>query len=108
MMQAKPNAAHRAIPRLATGERQVTVITQNIDDLHERARSQDVVHLHGSLMTPKCFACHRPAERPSDLQPILAKGELVEPPRCARCNGRLWPGVVWFGEDLPMAAWRQL
>lgn len=106
VMQAEPNAAHRAIPRLATDGRQVLVITQNIDDLHERAGSQDVVHLHGSLMTPKCFACHRPSEQRSDMQPVVAEGRLVDPPRCARCNGRLRPGVVWFGEDLPMAEWK--
>lgn len=106
MLQALPNAAHRAIVRLAGSGRHLTVITQNIDDLHERAGSQDVVHLHGSLITPKCFACHRPAELTAAEQPVSQEGELVEPPRCKRCNGRLRPGVVWFGEDLPAGAWK--
>lgn len=106
MLQAQPNAAHRAIARLAGSGRHLTVITQNIDDLHERAGSQDVVHLHGSLITPKCFACHRPAEFAAAEQPISEEGELVEPPRCGHCNGRLRPGVVWFGEDLPAGAWK--
>jgi NAD-dependent deacetylase len=106
MLQAQPNAAHRAIARLADSGRHVTVITQNIDDLHERAGSQGVVHLHGSLMTPKCFACHRAAALSSVEQCASEEGELIEPPRCARCNGRLRPGVVWFGEDLPAGVWK--
>ncbi len=56
--QATPNAAHHAIAQLAN-LREVTVVTQNIDDLHERAGSSEVIHLHGSLAQPKCFACHR-------------------------------------------------
>ncbi|WP_439253903.1 SIR2 family NAD-dependent protein deacylase [Pseudomonas monteilii] len=106
VLQAQPNAAHRAIVRLADNGRQVTVITQNIDDLHERAGSQRVVHLHGSLITPKCFACHRPAESAAAEPPVSQEDELVEPPRCSHCNGRLRPGVVWFGEDLPAGAWK--
>jgi NAD-dependent deacetylase len=106
VLQARPNAAHLAITRLADGGRESTVITQNIDDLHERAGSQDVLHLHGSLTTPKCFACHRPAELTQEQLAIPAEGALIEPPRCARCNGRLRPGVVWFGEDLPAGAWK--
>jgi NAD-dependent deacetylase len=106
VLQAQPNTAHQAIARLADGKRQVTVITQNIDDLHERAGSQDVVHLHGSLMIPKCFACHRPAEIIAAEQQMPHEGALVEPPRCRRCNRRLRPGVVWFGEDLPPRAWK--
>ncbi|MCO6690590.1 SIR2 family NAD-dependent protein deacylase [Pseudomonas asiatica] len=104
--QAKPNAAHLAIPLLATAGRSVAVVTQNIDDLHERAGSSAVVHLHGSLMNVKCFACHRPGKlSPAQLE-VPEEGQLIEPPRCARCNGKLRPGVVWFGENLPEDAWR--
>ncbi|HEK1690809.1 TPA: NAD-dependent deacylase [Pseudomonas putida] len=106
VLQAQPNAAHHAIVRLAGSGRQVTVITQNIDDLHERAGSRGVVHLHGSLMTPKCFACHRVAALSAVERSVSQEGELIEPPRCTRCNGRLRPGVVWFGEDLPASAWK--
>ncbi|WP_110946612.1 SIR2 family NAD-dependent protein deacylase [Pseudomonas bohemica] len=106
VLQAQPNPAHLAIARLADVGRENTVITQNIDDLHERAGSQGVVHLHGSLLTPKCFACHRPAELTQEQLATPAEGALIEPPRCARCNGRLRPGVVWFGEDLPAGAWK--
>ncbi|RMO09381.1 putative protein-dependent deacetylase [Pseudomonas cichorii] len=103
---ANPNAAHRAIGQLASIGRKVSVITQNVDDLHERAGFVGVLHLHGSLRTPKCFACHRPGTPPQQQVPHLADGALVEPPRCVRCNGKLRPGVVWYGEDLPSDVWR--
>ncbi|WP_046070205.1 MULTISPECIES: SIR2 family NAD-dependent protein deacylase [Pseudomonas] len=104
--QAQPNAAHLSISRLASTGIQVSVITQNIDDLHERAGSQNVVHLHGSLINPICFACKRPAELTTEQLQVSAEGQWVEPPRCTRCNGKLRPGVVWFGEDLPSGSWK--
>ncbi|MBC3450856.1 NAD-dependent deacylase [Pseudomonas mosselii] len=103
---AEPNSAHLSISKLAHAGWEVSVITQNIDDLHERAGFQDVVHLHGSLMGVKCFACHRPVELNPEQVEISEEGQLVEPPRCARCNGRLRPGIVWFKENLPDDAWR--
>ncbi|MDO9330879.1 MAG: NAD-dependent protein deacylase [Pseudomonas sp.] len=104
--QAKPNAAHLVIPRMINSERQVSVITQNIDDLHERAGSLNVVHLHGSLAMPKCFACHRPAVVSPSQSVVPDEGALIDPPRCQRCNGKLRPAVVWYGEDLPAQAWK--
>ena len=104
--QAEPNAAHIAIPRMAHSLRQVSVITQNIDDLHERAGSLNVVHMHGSLAMPKCFACHRPGAVSPDQSAVPEEGALIEPPRCQRCNGRMRPAVVWYGEDLPHQAWK--
>lgn len=103
---AQPNAAHFTASHLAATGRDVAVVTQNIDDLHERAGSQHVVHLHGSLDKPKCFACHRPAELKTEQLIVSAEGEQIEPPRCKGCNGRLRPGVVWFGENLPPGAWK--
>ncbi|WP_223460873.1 SIR2 family NAD-dependent protein deacylase [Pseudomonas sp. GL-RE-19] len=104
--QAEPNAAHIAIPRMAHSLRQVSVITQNIDDLHERAGSLNVVHMHGSLAMPKCFACHRPGAVSPDQSAVPEEDALIEPPRCQRCNGRMRPAVVWYGEDLPHQAWK--
>jgi len=104
--QAEPNAAHLAISRMAHSQCQVSVITQNIDDLHERAGSSNVVHLHGSLAMPKCFACHRLGAVPSDQSAVPEEGALIDPPRCLRCNGRMRPAVVWYGEDLPSQAWK--
>lgn len=106
MSQAKPNAAHLAIHRLATTDRNVAVITQNIDDLHERAGSADVAHLHGSLKTPKCFACGRTAELQLSQYELSQHAVEREPPRCPRCNGRLRPNIIWFGEDLSSVVWR--
>ena len=107
VMQAQPNPAHLALARLAEHTPQMTLITQNVDDLHERAGSRDVIHLHGSLLRPRCFACARePQSRlPEPNEP--EQGRELEPPRCEHCGGRLRPGVVWFGESLPDAALRR-
>lgn len=104
--QAEPNTAHLAVARMAHSQRQVSVITQNIDDFHERAGSSNVVHLHGSLAVPKCFACHRPAVVSLEESAGQDEGALIDPPRCQRCNGKMRPAVVWYGEDLPPQAWK--
>ncbi len=104
--RAEPNAAHFAINRLASPTRKVAIVTQNIDDLHERSGSLDVIHLHGSLTTPKCFACHRPADLTAEQLVTPPTGGPVEPPRCKRCNGKMRPAIVWYGEDLPHGAWK--
>lgn len=57
VVQAQPNGAHRAIAELTKYLPKLTVVTQNVDDLHERAGSQDVIHLHGSLHAPRCIDC---------------------------------------------------
>ncbi|MBD8710109.1 NAD-dependent protein deacylase [Pseudomonas sp. CFBP 13711] len=103
---ALPNAAHCALQRLECLGYNVPVITQNIDDLHERAGSSCVHHLHGTLATPKCFACHRPAAKFPVGMVIPAEGILVEPPRCGHCGGKVRPGVVWYGENLSSELWR--
>jgi NAD-dependent deacetylase len=103
---AQPNAAHLAVGQLAATGRKVSVITQNVDDLHERAGSAGALHLHGSLATPKCFASHRLRTPPEHRMPIPSEGELIEPPRCGRCSGKLRPNVVWYGEDLPSDVWK--
>ncbi len=107
VLQAQPNAAHRAIVELARRVPRLTVITQNVDDLHERAGSVQVIHLHGSLHTPRCFACARPYVDLADAPVEPEEGRRIEPPRCQHCNGQVRPGVVWFGESLPEAALRQ-
>ncbi|UFH30042.1 SIR2 family NAD-dependent protein deacylase [Pseudomonas sp. CIP-10] len=104
--QAKPNPAHYSVSQLAVAGWDVSVVTQNIDDLHERAGSSPVIHLHGSLMDVKCFACHRPGTLASAQLETPEEEQLIEPPRCARCGGKLRPGVVWFGENLPENSWR--
>ncbi|WP_345795412.1 NAD-dependent deacylase [Corynebacterium pygosceleis] len=100
---AEPNAGHRAVAdwgRL----RSVTVVTQNIDDLHERAGSDDVVHLHGSLFEFRCTECAAPFEVREFPEVRVSS---MRPPGCVRCGGAVRPGVVWFGEALPAAAWER-
>lgn len=93
----QPNPAHLAIVALERHVPHVTVLTQNVDGLHGRAGSRDIIELHGNIARNHCLDCGREAEDlPSD-------GSV--PPRCASCSGMLRPGVVWFGEALPAAAW---
>lgn len=100
VMRAQPNAAHHAIAKLARLVPEVMVVTQNVDDLHERAGSDAVIHLHGSFFSPRCFACARPHPTLPTESEVPEGGGRIEPPRCVRCNGRIRPGVVWFGERL--------
>ena len=102
---AAPNAGHLALARLA-GRKDLAIVTQNVDDLHERAGSRAVTHVHGELFAVRCFDCGKPQpepELPSASDPRLR----VSPPHCRGCGGDVRPGVVWFGESLPEAAWRQ-
>ncbi|GAA5195659.1 NAD-dependent deacylase [Rugosimonospora acidiphila] len=125
---ARPNPGHlatAAIEELVPGS---VVVTQNVDDLHERAGSRAPIHLHGSLFAPRCVteAGHPAAFPDPAASPTAAAvpgadasagaasgdgevadpgdGERIAPPRCARCGAPVRPGVVWFGEALPEAA----
>lgn len=92
---ADPNPGHRAIASWAPRFPSLTIVTQNIDGLHQRAGSDDVLELHGSLLRARCSRCDRP----------LPMAEVVgwpgSPPACDDCGGKLRPDVVWFGEILP-------
>lgn len=103
---AQPNAAHRAIAAASALVPRLTLITQNVDDLHERAGSQEVCHLHGELARPYCETCREPYPLPDGIPVVPDGGQRIAPPRCLSCGGRVRPGVVWFGEGLPQAAWR--
>ena len=108
--RARPNAGHLAIAGLAGRGHEVTVVTQNVDDLHERAGSRDVVHLHGSLFATRCFDCGRPAVPDPILEGLDAiggEGAREAPRACVACGGPCRPGVVWFGEPLPADAWER-
>lgn len=102
--RAEPNAGHRAVAKLSQ-HRDVTVTTQNIDDLHERGGSRDVVHLHGSLFAFRCSICARPWRGDVEL-PEEPVAEL-DPPECPLCGNLIRPGVVWFGEPLPEDQWSE-
>ncbi|MCD9030630.1 NAD-dependent protein deacylase [Luteimonas sp. Y-2-2-4F] len=102
---AQPHAGHAGLARLARAHA-LRVVTQNVDDLHERAGSREVVHLHGALFTSRCSRCAQPAAPEPLLRPARAGDDgRVPPPDCARCGAPVRPGVVWFGEALPSAAW---
>lgn len=103
--QAQPNGAHFAIANLSRYVPRLTVVTQNVDDLHERAGSQDVIHLHGSLHSPRCIDCGKAYMLPLPSDALPEEGSGIEPPRCSACSGYVRPGVVWFGEMLPEDAW---
>ena len=103
-LQAQPNAGHLALAELAK-RKEVTIITQNVDDLHERAGSPVIHHLHGSLHHPICFACARPWVPLPGIPDEPEGGRRICPPRCGHCRGYIRPGVVWFGEDLPQREW---
>lgn len=106
VLRAAPNAAHHAIAALAHHVPELAVITQNVDDLHERAGSQDVTHLHGSLHAPRCSRCAAPQTFASPTPDEPDAGRRIAPPLCAACGAPVRPGVVWFGESLPAQAWR--
>ena len=93
LAKAEPNAAHRAIAEWQTAK-EVVVVTQNVDDLHERAGTRDAVHVHGSIWRVKCMkGCAVSEDRRVPLVDL--------PPKCERCGALLRPDVVWFGEMLP-------
>jgi NAD-dependent deacetylase len=104
--RAEPNPAHHAIAALSEHVRKFTLVTQNVDDLHERAGSRGVLHLHGSLAKPRCAHCQRPWTHPLGIPDLPEGGVKIEPPRCTACGGRIRPGVVWFGESLPEQVWK--
>ena len=100
LLAAEPNAGHVALAALERAGHVRAVVTQNIDLLHTRAGSEDVVELHGSIREFRCLACGATDE----LQSVLAQLESVEAPLCPACGTILKPGVVMFGELLPADA----
>jgi NAD-dependent deacetylase len=94
--QVQPNPGHLALAEMAGLFPEFTLITQNVDGLHARAGSLQVIELHGNIQRVKCAECGRLAERWQD------DGSAV--PSCLSCGGLLRPDVVWFGESLPAEA----
>ncbi|KAK2577221.1 hypothetical protein KPH14_003368 [Odynerus spinipes] len=117
--KVKPNKAHEAIAafqkRLANDGKKVTVVTQNIDGLHQKAGTENVLELHGSLYKTRCLKCHNVSINENiPICPALHGKGIPDPsitsstipieelPRCANidCKGLLRPDIVWFGENL--------
>ncbi|WP_341720919.1 NAD-dependent deacylase [Micromonospora sp. FIMYZ51] len=119
--RAEPHEGHRAVAAIEARAPHGVLITQNVDDLHERAGSTAPLHLHGSLFASRCSACEHPASvtaaddhdidartdhdhdvaRTGGTVPEPDEGRRIPPPRCPRCAALVRPGVVWFGEALP-------
>ena len=96
VLQASPNPGHLALAELAALLPKLTLITQNVDGLHQRAGSRDVIALHGNIMETKCLEYEHLVES-------WPKSDAV-PPCCPICGSLLRPNVVWFGETLPATA----
>ena len=94
--RARPNAGHAALAEIERRVPRLTLITQNVDGLHARAGSRNVVEVHGNLARTKCSVEEIIVERWVETEEL--------PPRCPRCGAFLRPDVVWFGEMLPPAA----
>jgi NAD-dependent deacetylase len=91
--QAKPNPGHFALAQLAGRVPRFTLVTQNVDGLHQRAGSTGVLEYHGNILRDRCCVEQVIADRSEDSRHGL--------PRCAACGGLLRPDVVWFGEAIP-------
>jgi NAD-dependent deacetylase len=100
LADAEPNDAHRALAELERRGLVEAVVTQNIDLLHERAGSADVIEVHGSIRRAVCLRCG--GEEP--LERVLAQLGSAPAPLCPDCGEVLKPDVVFFGELLPVAA----
>ncbi|HEU5277333.1 MAG TPA: NAD-dependent deacylase [Gaiellaceae bacterium] len=100
LANAEPNAGHVALAELERRGLVEAVVTQNIDGLHERAGSQEVIDVHGSIRTASCLEC---GERVPLAEVVASLAEHPAPP-CPRCGAVLKPDVVMFGELLPVEA----
>jgi NAD-dependent deacetylase len=93
--ECRPNAAHHTLAEMEAQLRDFVLITQNVDGLHHRAGSRNVVELHGNIWRLRCTrSCRPPWEEPRVPLPEI-------PPRCGQCGALARPDVVWFGESLP-------
>ncbi len=95
--EARPNAGHAALAAMEARFSGFLLATQNVDGLHRRAGSRELVELHGSIERRYCVRCRRTDE---DLEPLD-----VLPPVCPACGAMMRPDIVWFGEPLPVDAW---
>jgi NAD-dependent protein deacetylase/lipoamidase len=95
----QPNAGHRALVKFEKRTPNFTLITQNVDGLHDRAGSTRPLKVHGDIWTLRCTVCGHERHDPRPSLPEL-------PPMCT-CGGTERPGVVWFGETLPLEIWEK-
>ena len=99
---ASPNAAHESLAHLEQAGYLKAVITQNIDGLHQKAGSQQVIEIHGSMNHLRCMICQSRYSAEVYYQQFISAGEF---PRCANCGSLLKPEITLFEEMLPYDAW---
>ena len=102
IFDAKPNQAHTALAQLEREGHIHSIVTQNIDLLHQKGGSINVIEMHGSLATFSCTQCFQQVQAIPYLKPFVEEGET---PRCRSCGAVLKPNVILFGEQLPQKAW---
>jgi len=102
IFDAQPNGAHRALADLEKAGAAQTIITQNIDMLHQKAGSKHVIEMHGTLKTLSCTRCYKQFDSSEFVRRFIDDGTI---PLCQKCSGILKPDVILFGEQLPQAAW---
>jgi len=103
IFNARPNPAHEALAEPNIGK-ELTIVTQNIDGLHQKAGSKHVIEIHGTMGTLSCTSCFKKFDAGGFLHPFIELGTI---PLCSNCNGILKPDVILFGEQLPQAAWME-
>ena len=104
MLGALPNPAHLALARLEQAGYIHTIITQNIDGLHHRAGSKNVLEIHGTLNSLSCTGCFQQFSAEGIIEPYLLDGDI---PYCPNCRSILKPDVILFEEQLPVRTWLQ-
>lgn len=104
MRQVMPNPAHTGLAQLENAGLLKTIITQNIDGLHQKAGSCNVIEVHGSLTRLDCLRCRRSYPADNFFESYLINGDL---PRCPSCRSILKPSITLFEEMLPEKAWDQ-
>lgn len=102
IQRANPNPAHLALSKLEDAGHIRTIITQNVDGLHQRAGSRNVLEVHGTLLTATCIRCYRNYKAQGLIEPFLETGEI---PHCTECGGILKPDIILFEEQLPYKTW---
>jgi NAD-dependent deacetylase len=104
---AQPNAAHEAITRLSRQVDDFLLVTQNVDDLHSRAgiAKEKMVQIHGDIFVTKCSRCDFKHEHEHDHE---HEQEHENAPKCPQCDALMRPGVIWFGEQLPLRELRRV
>ena len=102
IFNAQPNSAHLALAEMEKAGMAQTIVTQNIDALHQKAGSKQVIETHGTMQTLSCTCCYGKYDAHDFLEAYIEHGTI---PLCRNCNGILKPDVILFGEQLPQSAW---